>query len=130
MPRTSTSLLALMLTMLCGSAAAADTDCLDTGTYARLRRNYDDLTARFDLAGVTQRVIDLSAEVGDLKDRLKDCKREQSGSDGRACDNAAEQYAAKAGELKLDEGRLGAALDMHEYLDTLKLRLERPRCSE
>ena len=113
------------------AAPPAAVDCVAAADHQRLQQNYDDLFARFDLATVTQRLIDVSNECSDLKDQMAACRANSSKADGpQNCDAVAAQYAAKLDERKAAQDRLGTALDMDEYLLTLKLRLEKPLCDE
>ena len=113
------------------AAPPAAVHCVDAADYRRLQQNYDDLSARFDLATVTQRLIDVGNECSDLKDQMAVCRANSGKADGpQNCDAVAAQYAAKLNDRKAAQDRLGTALDMDEYLLTLKLRLEKPLCDK
>jgi len=118
----------LVLAWVCGVAVAAD--CLDPAAYEKLRQRYADLSARFDLASLSQQFVDLIGQARELKDQLETCRKQVADPNPPACDALAQQYAAKEAERQAVQDRLSAAIDMDEYLATLKWRLERSPCAK
>ena len=130
MARNRIILVALIVAGIAHAAPSDNVVCINVADYQRLRQNYDSLFARFDLATVTQRFIDVSSEVSDLKDQLKACRDSSGEKDQQDCDPLATQYDAKMRERQSVQDRLVIAVDMDEYLPTLKLRLEQRQCEK
>ena len=122
--------LPVSLTLICLCLPAMAADCLDQATHDRLQQHYTDLSARFDLATLSQGVIDAAGEAGDLKGRLAACRKVAPGSERPDCDSLAKRLAAKEAESQALQDRLAAALDMDEYLATLRWRLQQPPCAK
>ena len=122
--------LPVSLTLICLCLPATAADCLDQATHDRLQQHYTDLSARFDLATLSQGVIDAAGEAGDLKGRLAACRKVAPGSERPDCDSLAKRLAGKEAESQALQDRLAEALDMDEYLATLRLRLQRPPCAK
>ncbi|RTL48511.1 MAG: hypothetical protein EKK46_15665 [Rhodocyclaceae bacterium] len=117
-----------VLACCCGVTLAADSDCVEAATHDRLQQTYDELTSRFDLAGLTQQLIDIGSETTDLKLRLAACKRESKNPNQEDCAVLATRYADSSKAQASIENRLSAAIDMQEYIATVKVRLERSVC--
>ena len=120
----------LVINAVCGVAVAAETICIDTVEYRRLAQRYAELYSKFDLTTVAQEYVDVSVDIEDLKASITACRKNSSGTDQQQCEPAAKQYDAKMSRLKEIEDRFYAALNMQEYLLTLKLKLEQPQCAK
>ena len=120
---------AAALVLACLSAPAPADECMKATDYAQLRQRYADLSARFDLASLAQQMVDAASAAGDARAALAACRRNAT-EGGGDCASLAAQLAAKEAESAAVQERLATAIDMDEYLATLKLRLERPPCAE
>ena len=109
---------------------AAETVCIDSAQYRRLAQRYAELFSKFDLTTVAQEYVDVGVDVEDLKTSIDDCQKKSPDADQQQCDSLAQQYDMKVSQLKNIEQRFYAALNMPEYLLTLKLQLEQPQCEK
>jgi len=124
------TLLILFVNTLCGVCAAAETGCIDTAEHERLARRYADLFSRFDLTSVAQEYVDVSVDAQDLKEKINACRKDVPEPDQQHCDPLTKQYDTKVSQLKAVQDRFYAALNMQEYLLTLKLKAEQPQCKK
>jgi hypothetical protein len=122
--------LAIIAAGICHCAWAAETACLDAMEYQRLAKRYDDLTAQFDLPPIAQVFLDVSNETQDLKEQVTACRKDHSASERQGCASLAKQHDAMKVRQEAAYDRFNAALDMQEYLYSLKLRLLQPKCGK
>ena len=124
------TLLALLVNAACSAATAAETTCIDPVEYRRFSQRYADLFPKFDLTSVAQEYVDVSVDLEDLKNSVTECRKNSPETGQQQCDPVTQQYNTKAAQLKDVERRFYAALNMQEYLLTLKLKLEQPQCEK
>lgn len=123
-------LLILCIGAPCGVCAAAEGVCIDAVQYQRLSQRYADLFSRFDLTSIAQEYVDVSVDAQDLKEKIDACRKTTPEPGQQGCDPLAKQYDTKVSQLKAIQNRLFTALNMQEYLLTLKLTLEQPQCGK
>jgi len=124
------TLLVLLFSAFRIVAAAAEPACIDTVEYQRLSQRYADLFSRFDLTSIAQEYVDVSVDAQDLKDKINACRKNTPEPGQQSCDPLAKEYDAKVSQLKAIQNRLYDALNMQEYVLTLKLKLEQPQCGK
>ena len=120
----------LIAASLCHASWADGTVCIDATEYRRLAKRYDDLRAQFDLPNIAQEFLDVSGETQDLKEQVTACRKNVPASDRQDCAVPAGQYGAMLVRLEMIGNRFNTALDMQEYLHSLKLRLEQSQCEK
>ena len=115
---------------LVGAKAAFATKpvCIDREDRQRTTKTYADLASRFDPQAAAQEFIDVSAALDDLKDQVQACPKKPADRDQQDCAALRERYDAKLAEREAAVARLNAAVDLGEYLRTLKAKLDRPPC--
>jgi hypothetical protein len=123
-------LLVLFINSICGVVMAAETACIGPAEYRRLSQRYADLFSKFDLTSVAQKYVDISVDAEDLKADINTCRKNISETDQQRCNALEAQYETKASQIKDLEHRFYAALNMQEYLLTLKLKLEELPCGK
>jgi hypothetical protein len=122
--------LALLLAGFSWASWAAETTCIDAEEYQKLSKTYADLFARYDLPTIAQEFLDVSGATVDLKEQVNACQKSFEKSDQQRCDPLVKQSNAKRIERDALMSRFNAAIDMQEYMLTLKLKLERPQCGK
>jgi hypothetical protein len=120
--------LALVFACICPPAVAGD--CMKATEYEQLQQRYADLSERFDLASLAQQLVDAASEAGDARSQLAACRKNLAAVSRTDCNSLSDQLAEKETKRIAVQERLSTALDMDEYLATLKLRLEQSRCPE
>ncbi len=121
-----TSALAAFAPILC----AAEIECTDAVELQRASTTYADLLTRYDPPPIAQELLDLLAATQELKVRLNACQSPSDIPDRQTCDALATQYLGMQAKRDAVLRRLSLAMGMQEYLLTLKLKLERPRCEQ
>jgi hypothetical protein len=108
--------------------AAPQIACISPTEYESVSKIYADLFPKYDLVTVAQEFLDVINETQDLKERVGACQKNLDKPDLQRCDPLVKQYDAKRIQQQAMNDRFEAAKDMENYLSTLKLKLERPRC--
>ena len=121
---------ALALVLACLGPPALAGDCMKATEYERLRQRYADLSERFDLASLAQQLVAAASAASDARSRLAACREEAAAAGRTDCHSLSDQLAEKEATRIAVQERLATAIDLDEYLATLKLQLEQPRCTE
>ena len=121
---------ALLLVGFSAASWAVETTCIDAEEYQRLSKTYTELLGRYDLPTIAQEFLDVSSATVDLKEQVNACQKSLDKSDQQRCDPLVKQSNAKRIERNALMSRFNAAIDMQEYMLTLKLQLERPQCGK
>ena len=128
--RTYAFLLALIISGYSSVSFASEIVCIDEVEYERVSKTYADLSSKYDMLTVAQELYDLSMETKDLKQQVVACQNNLKESDQQACDELVRQLKAKQTRRDAVTVRFNAATDMQDYIATLKLKMDRPRCQK
>lgn len=109
---------------------AEEIGCIDEAEYQKTRDFYADTFAKYDLPTVSQEFLEAISATEDLKDQVSDCQKQIGNHSSRSCDSLVTQLATKENERDALKTRFSMALQMQEYLMTLKVKLERPLCTK
>jgi hypothetical protein len=123
-------LLALIVSGYSRVSFASEIACIDEVEYERISKAYADLSSKYDMLAVAQELYDLSMETKDLKQQVAACQKNLKESDQQACDELVRQYKTKQTRRDAVTVRFNAATDMQDYIATLKLKMDRPRCQK
>ncbi len=123
-------LLALTFSGYSWVSLASEIACIDEVEYERFSKAYADLSSKYDILTVAQELYDLSMATKDLKEQVAACQKNLKESDQQACDELLRQYKAKQTRRDAVTVRFNAATDMQDYIATLKLKMDRPRCKK
>ena len=110
--------------------SAEEVGCMDEAEYQKAKGDYADTLAKYDLPTVSQEFLEAISATEDLKEQVGNCQKTISDHAPKSCDALAELYNAKRIEMNALKNRLSMALQMQEYLMTLKVKLERPICAK
>lgn len=124
------SLAILVAASLCHDSWGTERACLEPAKHQRLQKTYDDLNSQFDLPTIAQAYLDLSGETSDLKKKVRACRKGDPASTAQDCTGLAKQYGAQMLRQQALTSRFNTALDMQEYISSLKLRLLEPECGK
>lgn len=109
---------------------AEEVGCIDEIEYQKANETYTDMFAKYDLPTVAQEFLEATSATENLKEQVSTCQKTINEPDQNRCDPLVKQYNDKRIERDALSKRLSVALKMQEYLLTLKLKLERPRCGK
>lgn len=109
---------------------SAQANCIDEVDYQKTKEIYADLFSKYDLATVSQELLDAIGATQDLKEQVNTCQKSLNEADQKRCEPLVNQYNAKRVERDALSNRLSMALEMQEYLLTVKFMLERPICGK
>ena len=109
---------------------SAQVDCIDETEYLKTKEIYADLFSKYDLPTASQELLDAISATNDLKEQVNTCRKNLNEADQKRCEPLVNQYNAKRIERDALSKRLSMALQMQEYLLTVKFRLERPICGK
>jgi hypothetical protein len=107
---------------------AEEAGCIDETEYQKAKATYTDVFAKYDLPTVAQEFLEAVSSTEDFKDQVSVCQKNLDESEQNRCDPLVKQYNDKKIERDALKNRFSVALQMQEYLLTLKLKLERPHC--
>jgi hypothetical protein len=123
-------MLLLVITTYSYGLSAEEVGCIEEAEYQKTKGDYADTFAKYDLPTVSQEFLDAINATDDLREQLTNCQKNISDHAPKSCDALAEQYNAKRTQMNALKTRLSMALQMQEYLMTLKVKLERPICAK
>ena len=109
---------------------AEEVGCIDEIDYQKANETYADMIAKYDPPTVAQEFLEATSATENLKEQVSTCQKNLNEPDQNRCDPLVKQYKDKKIERDTLSQRLSVALKMQEYLLTLKLKLERPRCGK
>jgi hypothetical protein len=118
----------LTTTFLLPHGWAADGICIAASEYQQLKKRYVALSTQFDMATAAQEFLEVNKETQNLKAQLLVCQKNAPESNQDECHPLEKQYNALLDHRASVTDRFNNALDMQEYLSTLKLRLETSPC--
>ena len=109
---------------------AEEVGCIDEIDYQKTKGTYADMIAKYDPPTVAQAFLEATSATENLKEQVSTCQKTLNDPDQNRCDPLVKQYNDKRIVRDDLSKRLSVALKMQEYLLTLKLKLERPRCAK
>lgn len=109
---------------------AEEVGCIDELDYQKAKETYADMFAKYDLPTIAQEFLEATSATENLKEQVSTCQKNLNEPDQNRCDPLAKQFNDKRIQRDALSQRLSVALKMQEYLSTLKLKLERPRCAK
>lgn len=130
MKRTLTFWLSCIIAGYSHNLWSAQSNCIDEVDYQKTKEIYADLFSKYDLPTVSQELLDAISATNDLKEQANTCQKNLNESDQKRCEPLVMQYNAKRAERDALSNRLSMALEMQEYLLTVKFMLERPICGK
>jgi hypothetical protein len=104
--------------------------CIDAMDYQRISKNYAELFSKYELPTVAQEFLNVRSATQDLKQRMNICQKNRDETDSQRCDPLVKQYNTKQFELEDVASRFNSAMVMQEYLLTVKVQMEQPRCEK
>jgi hypothetical protein len=122
--------LAVVIAIYSLGSWAEEAVCIDETDYQRTKEQYTDLLSKYDLPSLAQKFLDAISSAEDLKEQATTCKNNLNEANPKRCDPLVNQYKDKLSERNDLSKRFTLANDMQEYILTLKLKLERPRCAK
>lgn len=122
--------LALLISGYSHGLQASQPDCVDEAEYQKTREAYADTFAKYDLPTVSQEFLEAISAVEDLKDQLAACQKGLKDSGLQHCDSLTQKFMAKRDERDALKRRFSMALQMNDYLETLKDKLKKPLCAK
>ncbi len=109
---------------------SAQANCVDEVEYQKIKEIYTDLFSKYDLPTVSQELLEAIGATQDLKEQVNACQKNLNDADPKRCEPLVQQYNAKRIQRDALSKRLSIALEMQEYLLTVKMMLERPICGK
>ena len=125
-----TILLVILVASYTPCLLAAEVECIDEIDYQKTQDIYTDLFAKYDLPTLSKDFLEAVSTTRDLSNRVDACQKSTNETDLKNCDLLKKQYSDKRIEQDSLSQRFSVAFKMQEYLLTLKLKLERPKCAK
>lgn len=121
---------ALLISGYSQGLLASQPDCIDEAEYQKTKEAYADTFAKYDLPTVSQEFLEAISAVEDLKDQLAACQKGLKDSGTQHCDSLTQKFMAKRDERDALKRRFSMALQMNDYLETLKDKFKKPLCAK
>jgi|GEM_PF-4597734 len=113
---------------LTSNALSEEPRCTTLNDRSSIAEMYTKLNAQFDLSAAAQTFLEASQEAYKLKENEANCRRENPAHDSSSCVAEKQAYAERLAQRDAAKHHFSTAIEMQDYLMTLKWRTGLPLC--